>query len=115
MDSRVLHRETGQVAQPNSRMRRLRRLAWPLAACAGLICLLAWGHAVDTEQQHQYAFFAGIAVGRMEMAETVDDAYSMGLRDALRQRRDCGIATPSLDRRAQRAALREQVCAGAAP
>ncbi len=81
-----------------------------VVAIALLVLLLAWGHAVDSEQQEADAFFAGMEVGSMEMAQTVADAYRQGRVDAEAASDACSPSA-NLDRRAQRVALRDALCA----
>lgn len=83
---------------------------WATALCLSLLLLLAWGHWVDTDQQEQDAFFAGMEFGRTEMAETVADAYRQGRFDAAAAADTCSQG-PGLDRRIQRVALRDALCA----
>ena len=105
--SRQMFRVLGEaVRRPNL----ARDEVWAAALCLSLLLLLAWGHWVDTDQQEQDAFFAGMELGRMEMAETVADAYRKGQVDAAAAAETCNQG-PGLDRRIQRVALREAICA----
>lgn len=84
MHNRHLFREHGHVIHTH---RRMAGAAWPLLACLLLLGLLAWGHAVDAESdradQVDAALAAGRLLGKLDMAETVGDAYRMGQREAL--------------------------------
>ena len=60
---------------------------WPVIGCTVLVALLVWGHHVDSDAALADALAAaheaGRQLGRLEMAETVADAYSQGRRDVV--------------------------------
>lgn len=80
MQNRFLFRDGGRVVRTHN---VARDAAWAFAACAALLGLLAWGHAVDQEGNDRGLFEAGLVVGRQQMQDTVADAYRQGMLDAL--------------------------------
>lgn len=107
MRSKSMMREHCTVVRTRS---IARDAAWVLLAIAALIALLAWGHAVDSDAQSADAFDAGVIQGRLQMADTVGDAYRLGLAHGLVQGAPCSL-DPRLVRDASlRGAHRAAVC-----
>ena len=81
MQSRFNFREHGQVIRTRSGA-GLADAAYVAGAIAGLLGLLAWGHARDQAEPDRGAFEAGLAVGHDDMQQAVGDAYRQGRVDA---------------------------------
>ena len=93
MKSRFLFRENGQVIR-TQRGAGLADALFALVAIAMLLGLLAWGHAVDELAQAQDTYEAGLIVGRVQMQQTVADAYRQGQRDAVAAGQACPPVAP---------------------
>ena len=93
MKSRFLFREHGQVIRTR-RGPGVAAALFALVACAGWVGLLAWGHAVDEQAQTQDTYEAGLVVGRVQMQQTVADAYRQGQRDAVAAGQACPPVAP---------------------
>lgn len=81
MKSRLFFRENGYVINTRSRG-VLGNVAFALSAIAMMLGLLAWGHSVDDQAAAYDTYEAGLAVGRVQLLETVAEAYLQGHRDA---------------------------------
>lgn len=102
------HKFLSDEASPSS---PARDASFAVVAIALVVGLLAWGHQVDTtaaDQAFAQGQQSGVVLGRIEMADTVAEAYAQGRRDA--------VAAPlAASKRSIRSQPSLLACAGAQP